>query len=167
MTDADFRDAFHRHKDIVFRFAYRMTGSSSTAEDVVQDCFVAYWRKPDAYDPRRGVLRTFLLGVARNLVLKHWRRERSHQTLNEAMEDESCCLQFDLAGKERDEAVKKAVLLLPPLQREAVILAECEDMSLEEIAKATAAEIGAVKSRLQRARRNLRRMLEPVLADER
>ncbi len=46
----------------------------------------------------------------------------------------------------------KAVLLLPPLQRETVILAECVVMSLEDIAKATAAEIGAVKSRLQRAR---------------
>src|ERR1700684_2142489 len=103
MTDADFRDAFLRHKDIVYRFAFRMTGSSSTAEDVVQDCFVAYWRKPDAYDPRRGALRTFLLGVARNLVLKHWRDLRSHAALSAAMEDESCCLPFDLAGKERDE----------------------------------------------------------------
>ncbi len=57
MTDADFRDAFHRHKDIVYRFAYRMSGSGSTAEDVVQDCFVAFWQKPDAYDPDRGALR--------------------------------------------------------------------------------------------------------------
>src|SRR6202035_3170405 len=64
MTDAEFRDAFHGHKDVVHRFAYRMTGSASAAEDVVQDCFLILWRKPAAYDPRRGAMRAFLLGIA-------------------------------------------------------------------------------------------------------
>jgi RNA polymerase sigma-70 factor (ECF subfamily) len=168
MTDADFRDAFHRHKDIVYRFAYRMTGSGSTAEDIVQDCFVAYWQKPEAYDATRGALRPFLLGVARNLVLKRWRRERPHEELKEGMEDESSLgLPFDMEGQERAETVKRAILSLPPLQREALVLAEYEEMSLEEIAQATAAEIAAVKSRLHRARQNLRRMLEPLFAVER
>jgi RNA polymerase sigma-70 factor (ECF subfamily) len=167
MTDADFRDAFLRHKDIVYRFAFRMTGSSSTAEDIVQDCFVTYWRKPGAYDPGRGALRSFLLGVARNLVLKHWRRERPNEELGAAMEDDRACLPFDLVSQERAEAVKKAISLLPPLQREVVILAEYEEMSLEEISNATAAELAAVKSRLHRARQNLRRMLEPLFAVER
>ena len=62
MTDPDFREAFHRHKDVLYRFAYRMTGSSSIAEDIVQDCFVIFWRKPEAYDAKRGALRSFLLG---------------------------------------------------------------------------------------------------------
>ncbi|HEY1758210.1 MAG TPA: RNA polymerase sigma factor [Bryobacteraceae bacterium] len=168
MTDADFRDAFHRHKDVVYRFAYRMTGSGSTAEDVVQDCFVAFWRKPQAYDPERGALRPFLLGIARNVVLKRWRSERPQETLDESIEDQSCAgLPFDIEGQERAEAVKRAILLLPPLQREAVILAEYEEMSLQEIANATAADLAAVKSRLHRARQNLRRMLEPLFAIER
>src|SRR5580704_3755766 len=122
MTDADFRDAFQRHKDIVYRFAYRMTGSSSIAEDIVQDCFVIYWQKPEAYDSGRGALRPFLLGVARNLALKRWRGQRPHESLDEAisagMEDERACLPFDLEGQERADAVKRAILLLPPLQRE-------------------------------------------------
>jgi RNA polymerase sigma-70 factor (ECF subfamily) len=166
MTDADFRDAFQRHKDIVFRFAYRMTGSSSMAEDTVQDCFVAYWQKPEAYNPSRGALRSFLLGVARNLILKRWRRERPQESLDAAgeMEDERACLPLDLEGQERADAVKRAILLLPPLQREALVLAEYEEMSLEEIARATEAEMAAVKSRLHRARQNLRRMLEPLFA---
>jgi RNA polymerase sigma factor (sigma-70 family) len=166
MTDADFRDAFHRHKDIVYRFAYRMTGSSSTAEDVVQDCFVIFWQKPRAFDPGRGPLRAFLLGVARNLVLKRWRSERPHEALDQEAESWACP-PFDYAGQERAEAVKRAILLLPPLQRETVILAEYEEMSLAEIAHATAAEMAAVKSRLHRARQNLRRMLEPLFALER
>jgi RNA polymerase sigma factor (sigma-70 family) len=55
------------------------------------------------------------------------------------------------------------VAALPPLQRDALILSEYEDMSLEEIAQATGAEIAAVKSRLHRARENLRRLLAPLL----
>ena len=160
MTDADFRDAFHRHKAVVHRFAYRMTGASSTAEDIVQDCFLILWRKPAAYDPGRGGMQAFLLGVARNLVLKRWRDERPH----EALEDDSFVGQpLNTREDGRAEAVEEAILMLPPLQREAVVLAEYEEMSLEEIARATGAELAAVKSRLHRARQNLRRMLAPLL----
>ena len=81
MTDSDFRDAFYLHKDTVYRFAYLMTGSTPTAEDVAQDCFVEFWRKPNAYNPDRGALREFLLGVARNLALKTWRRDRQERSV--------------------------------------------------------------------------------------
>ena len=168
MTEAEFRDAFTRHKDMVYRFAYRMTGSSSIAEDVVQDCFVAFWRKPGMYDPGRGALRPFLLGVARNLVLKQWRRESQRHELNEEMEYEPpAAAVFDIAAQEQAEAVKKAVMLLPPLQRETLVLAEYEELPLEEIAAPRSRISGAVKSRLHRARQNLRRMLEPLWAMER
>ena len=160
MTDHDFRDAFHRHKDVVYRFAYRMTGSASAAEDLVQDCFMTLWRKPQAYDSQRGPLRPFLLGVARNLALKLWRSQRPQDILDD---EAFTCAPLDLIGQERAEAVQKAVLLLPPLQREALILAEYEDFSLEEIVEATGAELAAVKSRLHRARQNLRKMLQPLL----
>jgi RNA polymerase sigma-70 factor, ECF subfamily len=160
MTDPDFRDAFHRHKEVVYRFAYRMTGSPAAAEDMVQDCFMTLWRKPQAYDSRRGSLRSFLIGIARNLALKRWRDQRPQ----DAVDDESfTCPPVDLVGKQRAEAVRKAVLLLPPLQREALILAEYEDLSLEEIVDATGVELAAVKSRLHRARQNLRKMLGPLL----
>jgi RNA polymerase sigma-70 factor, ECF subfamily len=160
MTDPDFREAFHRHKDVVYRFAYRMTGSPSTAEDLVQDCFMTLWRKPAAYDPLRGALRAFLLGITRNLALKRWRDQRPHEPLDDEFFSSP---PIDLAGQQRAEAVQKAVLLLPPLQREALILAEYEDLSLEEIVETTGAELAAVKSRLHRARQNLRKMLEPLL----
>ena len=160
MTEPEFQDAFHRHKDVLYRLTFRMTGSSSTAEDVVQECFLALWRKPQGYDRNRGTLRAFLLGIARNLVLKRWRDEHEH----EALEDESfVCAPVDLAREERSESVARAVQMLPPLQRETLILAEYEEMSLEEIAVATQAELAAVKSRLHRARVNLRRMLAPLL----
>ena len=160
MTDPEFQSAFHGHKDVLYRFAYRMTGSEATAEDVVQDCFLALWRNPAAYDPGRGALRAFLLGVVRNLLLKRWRGERAYDSLED---DSSVCGPLDLEDRERADAVASAIGMLPPLQREAVILAEYEDMPLEEIARATGSELAAVKSRLHRARQNLRRMLAPLL----
>ena len=159
MTDSAFRESFHRHKDVLYRFAYRMTGSASAAEDVVQDCFVALWTKPGAYDPDRGALRAYLLGVARNLVLKRWRNERPYETETDGM----VALPVDMVKMERAQAVAVAVQALPPLQREALVLAEYEELPLEEIARLTEADLAAVKSRLHRARQNLRKMLAPWL----
>ena len=163
MTDPDFRNAFYAHKDVVYRFVYRMTGSANGAEDIVQDCFLALWRKPGAYDANRGGLRPFLLGIARNLVLKRWRDEHPHDSIEE---DSFSCGPIDLLGRERAEMVARAVSLLPPLQRESIILAEYEDLTLEEIASATASTVAGVKSRLHRARANLRRMLAPLLEEK-
>ena len=102
MTDPDFRNAFYTHKDVLYRFVYRMTGSANGAEDIVQECFLALWRKPEAYDPNRGALRAFLLGIARKLVLKRWRDEHPHDSLEE---DSSICGPVDLLGQERAEMV--------------------------------------------------------------
>ncbi len=130
MTDPDFRNAFYTHKDVLYRFVYRMTGSANGAEDIVQECFLALWRKPEAYDPNRGALLAFLLGIARKLVLKRWRDEHPHDALEE---DSSICGPVDLLGQERAEMVTRAVQMLPPLQREAIILAEYEDCTLRTI----------------------------------
>jgi RNA polymerase sigma-70 factor (ECF subfamily) len=163
MTEPDFRDAFYAHKDVLFRFAYRMTGSAQLAEDVVQDCFLALWRKPGAYDANRGALRAFLLGIARNRVLKNWRDAHPHDSIDE---DSVMCAPVDLMIQERAEMVSRAVQMLAPLQREAIILAEYEELTLEEIARVTDATVGGVKSRLHRGRANLRRVLAPLLEEK-
>ena len=142
---------------------YRMTESADDAEDMVQECFLALWRRPEAYDPSRGALRAFLLGITRKLVLKRWRDQRPHDPLEE---DSSICGPVDLLGQERAQTVARAVQALPPLQREAIILAEYEDLTLDEIAHVTQSEVGSVKSRLHRARTNLRRMLTSLLDEK-
>jgi RNA polymerase sigma-70 factor (ECF subfamily) len=162
VTDSEFREAFHGHKDHLFRFAYRMTGSRTTSEDVVQECFLALWRRSSAYDSGRGPLRAYLFGIARNLLLKRLRDDRPHEALDA---DSFICPPIDLLKTERADAVAQAVQALPVLQREAVILFEYEDMSMEEIATATLVDVGAVKSRLYRARANLRRTLAPLLEE--
>jgi RNA polymerase sigma-70 factor (ECF subfamily) len=68
----------------------------------------------------------------------------------------------DMETAEAAEAVGTAIRALPPLQREVLVLSEYEDLSLEEIARAVDAEVGTVKSRLFRARENLRKALAPL-----
>src|SRR5580698_1111976 len=160
MTDAEFREAYGQHKDMLYRFARRMTGSSTTAEDLVHDCFLMLWRKAVAFDPERGTLRSFLIGVTRNLAFKHLHKQRA---FDELAEESAICEPIHVEGIGRIEMVTQAVAALPPLQREALILAEYEELTLEEISRATGAELAAVKSRLHRARENLRRMLAPAL----
>jgi RNA polymerase sigma-70 factor (ECF subfamily) len=158
VTEDEFRSAFHEHQDAVYRFLWRMAGPDS-AEDIAQDVFLTLLRHPARFDPARGSLRTFLLAIARNLALKRWRDE--HQWVE--LDDERLVAQpFDVTRGETADIVAIAVRSLPPLQREVVILAEYEQLSLEEIARTVASEVGTVKSRLHRARQNLRRMLEPL-----
>lgn len=159
MTESEFRDAFDQHKDAVYRLAWRMCGSTAAAEDITQEVFMVLLRHPDRFDPARGRLRAFLLGIARNVSLKHWRREHRFEPLDG---DAAVVEPLDLERGEIGEIVGRAVRALRPLQREVVILAEYEDLTLAEIAQAVDADVGTVKSRLHRARNNLRRMLAPL-----
>ena len=160
MTDAEFQAAFAQHKDAVYRFAWRMSGSPDAADDITQDVFVGLLRHPGRFDPARGSLRAFLLGIARNLALKHWRAEHRFEPLDD--DDAVVAEPFDLERGDVGDLVGRAVRALRPLQREVVILAEYEGLTLAEIAHAVDADIGTVKSRLHRARENLRRMLAPL-----
>ncbi len=116
-------------------------------------------RRPDVFDPNRGRLRTFLLAVTRNLVLKRWRDEKQWQSL-----DDEQFVATPIALLDNDTAliVGQAVNSLPPLQREVLVLAEYEELSVADIAIAVDSEVGTVKARLHRARENMRRILAPL-----
>ncbi|MBL8295874.1 MAG: RNA polymerase sigma factor [Bryobacterales bacterium] len=158
MNENEFRSVFLDHQDAVYRFAWRMTNSPAAAEDVTQEAFLALLRHPARFDHSRGSLRAYLFGVARNLVLKHWRDERRWDRL----EEDDFVAPTVAPGADAAEVVGAAVKALPPLQREVLVLAEYEELSLEEIAVAVTAEVGTVKSRLHRARVNLRGALSPL-----
>ena len=158
MTDADFRQVFNEHKDAVYGFALRMTGSAATAEDLAQDCFLELLRHPNRHDAKRGSLRAYLFGVTRNLALRRWRTERRLESLDEDVKD---CASDQLGGGV-SMLINAAVQSLPAFQREAVLLFEYEGFTLEEIAEITKADVGTVKSRLHRARERLRIILAPL-----
>jgi RNA polymerase sigma-70 factor (ECF subfamily) len=160
--EAAFLDLYHRYRTPLFRFAWRLTGSTAAAEDVTQECFLAILSGA-SFDSRQGALRPYLFGITRNLALK---KLHISQREAEEMEDAGSDLDplGDLLAAERSQAVARAIAALPPLQREALILFEYEDLSLEEIAVVSEIEIGAVKARLHRAREALRKHLAPLLA---
>jgi len=115
-----------------------------------------------AFDDHRGGLRTYLFGIARNLVLRRLRiggREAEEAVDATAPID----VLGDLLKAERSELVAAAVAQLPLQQREVIVLFTFEDLSLEEIAKITGVNAGAVKARLHRARESLRGTLAPLL----
>ena len=163
---AAFLELYERHRQPVFRFAYRLLGSVELAEDITHDCFVSLIRKPDNFRSERGSLRTYLFAAARNLALKHFRGSGREAPLD-SLEDETDYATVQPLGRllreELSTQVREAVLALPPLQREALVLFEYEGLSLNEIAEVTESEVGAVKGRLFRARERLKTALRPYL----
>jgi RNA polymerase sigma-70 factor (ECF subfamily) len=160
--ERSFLSLYQRHRTPLFRFAWRLTGSIPSAEDVVQECWVAILQH-DGFRPDRGTVRAYLFGIVRNLAFERLRL--SDRESQETTDRETDSGPFDdVLAAERSDAVARAVAALAPLQREALILFEYENLSLEEIAQAAGTDVGAVKARLHRARQALRRSLAPVIA---
>jgi RNA polymerase sigma-70 factor (ECF subfamily) len=147
---------FDQHHVPLFRFALRLTGSMADAEDIVQECFLALLRPGCGFDPARTALRTYLFGAVRNQALKRLLRREPAEAPEAA--DHRTPETEALRG-ETAEAVADAIAALPETQREVLLLAHYEQLSLAEIAEITELEISAVKSRLQRARATLRETL--------
>lgn len=166
--EAAFLLLYERYHAAIYRFVFRLLGSANLAEDVTHDCFLSLIRRPDSFDPTRASLRTYLYAAARNLALKQFRRPRVEVTLDELADEPQAQAAHQplrqLLAAELAAIVERAVLGLSPLQREALVLFEYEELSLAEIAEVTGADVGTIKSRLARARENLRRQLAPYLA---
>jgi RNA polymerase sigma-70 factor, ECF subfamily len=154
--EAAFLRVFDDHYLPLFRFAWRLTGSIADAEDIVQECFLALLRPECNFDPARTALRTYLFGAVRNQSLNRLRRREQAGTLEPA--DHRTPETETLRGEVAD-AVAGAIAELPQTQREVLLLAHYEQLSLSEIAEITQLEVTAVKSRLQRARATLRETL--------
>ena len=155
-----FADLYSRHQRPVFRFVVHMTGSIAIAEDVTQEVFLALIEHGRGFQAARGNLRSFLLGIARNHVLRRWAKERA--TDQEPEEFDVACeadTLHDLTRQETIEGVRRAVLSLPPAYREAVVLCDLEDASYEEAAAILACPVGTVRSRISRGREMLVRKL--------
>ena len=153
-TPAEILRYFDEHHAPLFRFAWHLTGSVADAEDIVQECFLALLRPDCAFDPSRTNLRTYLFGAVRNQALKRYARAETAPEPADRFTPESECLAAEL-----QRIVQRAILRLPEGQREVLVLAHFEQMPLAEIAGILEIDVGAVKSRLQRARATLREML--------
>ena len=168
---AAFLELYERHRPAVFRFAYRLIGTVEMAEDITHDCFLSLIRRPGNFDPVKGSLRTYLYSAARNLAFKYFRNSGRETAIDDLIEEPPIASRNQplprLLDEELSSKVQQAVASLAPLQREALVLFEYEELPLSEIASIVGADIGAVKARLHRARERLRERLSPYLNSSR
>ncbi len=155
--EAAFTALYRRRQGEVYRFALRMSGSAPVAEDTTQEVFLVLIRetarKAREYDPARGPVAAYLIGIARNLVRRSLEKTGAKQCLSEVREPAAAGDPLgDLARSETIESVRQAVLALPVHYREAVVLCDLEEMSYAGAAAALGCAEGTVRSRLHRAR---------------
>lgn len=145
-TEAAFLQLFDEHYLPLYRFAYRLTGSVSDAEDVVQECFLELLRPGCSYDPGRTGMRIYLFGAVRNQCLKR-RRKNALSPENRSEPRAHGSPESQVLRTELEELVARAVMELPDTQREVLILAHYEQLPLVEVARILDLDVGAVKSR--------------------
>lgn len=156
---------YRRHAGRVYRYARWRTGSRETAETVVSDVFLEAWRSSDDYDPERGSAESWLLGIARNMMRRERRRrEREAEPSDPADLDELASPgpgpeDRALRG-ERRERLLDAVWELPREDRDLVALVYGAGLSRQRVADILETTPGAVRTRLHRVLRHLRRKLE-------
>ena len=163
MTEASDREAFtaiyRTHHTRVFRFAIHMTGDRMKATEVTQDVFVWLIHHQGAFDPARGEMGAFLIGVARKFLQKLRRTELKLVPFTESPQRYGERPQRADTSGSKAELLRTAVARLPDRYREAVVLCDLEGMSYEAAAAALECAVGTVRSRLHRARGLLARKL--------
>jgi RNA polymerase sigma-70 factor, ECF subfamily len=156
MLDGDeeaFATLYRRRQGAVYRFALHMTNSVSAAEDITQEVFLALIENGRRFDIARGKVLSFLYGIARNHALrrieKEWRIENA-DPMDDYPGDED--MLSDVMRRETIDQVRHAIITLPPVYREVVVLCDLENLPYEEAAAVLGCPVGTVRSRLSRGR---------------
>jgi len=159
----------------IYNICYRFTGSPDNAEDLTQEVFIKMYRTLDSYDQTKGAFMTWVTTLTRNLLVDHFRKSKQDRmtdaleqtvgsdedspTVGEQIADSGPSPDVQLNKREAQEMVHKALQKLSPELREAVILRDLQDMDYREIALALKVPEGTVKSRINRGRTELGRLL--------
>jgi RNA polymerase sigma-70 factor, ECF subfamily len=162
------------HSRRIYNLCYRFTSSGDDAQDLTQEVFVKVYRTLGSYDVEKGAFPTWLTTLARNLLVDHFRRSKQ-QRITDSLdvgsgEEDSLPLVNRLesggpspddriASKETQKLVQQAIARLSPELREAVILRDLQDLDYKEIAGVLRVPEGTVKSRINRGRMELARLL--------
>jgi RNA polymerase sigma-70 factor (ECF subfamily) len=152
------REVIDQHGPAVLGMSRRILGDPARAEEIAQDTFVALWRRPGAFDPDRGKLRNFLLGVARNKSVDLVRKE---EAARRRTVDLLPVPALNLDRLETDAAddratISSALSTLSPVQREAIVLAYFGGLTYREVAGRLGIPEGTAKTRLRDALTRLR-----------
>lgn len=152
----------------IFNLAYRFTSNPDSAEDLTQEVFIRIYKTLDQYDPRQGDLANWLMRLARNLIIDDYRhRQRNPQnTMADTVDDHQYHLRAvgnsahkEMERRELAAQVQEGINKLPPDLKTCVILRDIEELTYQEIVDVLQIPEGTVKSRINRGRIELAKIL--------
>jgi len=157
------------HSRKVYNLCYRFTGRIQDAEDLTQEVFIKVFQTLRSYDSAQGTFSTWLNRVARNHLVDHYRRTRKDRVTS-SLDDDSTPLPelpstraaptASVESRERRELLQAALDQMSPDLREAVVLRDLQDLDYQEIAQVLGVPQGTVKSRINRGRLELARVIK-------
>ena len=167
--DAAWEELVRLHTRRVYGICYRFTGRDSEAQDLTQDVFMRVFRALGGFRSTEGSFTTWLTRLTRNLLIDNYRRTRNER-ITDSMEEQLPRVEqvatgigrpdAALAGREASELLQGALAKLSPDLRETIILRDLQEMEYREIAQILSIPEGTVKSRLNRGRAELARLLK-------
>jgi RNA polymerase sigma-70 factor (ECF subfamily) len=173
---AAWEEIVQRYHRRIYNICYRFAGSGNDADDLTQEVFIKMYRTLNTYDVERGAFMTWVTTITRNLLVDHFRKARQERLtdsldttssdhedampLSERIPDSAPAPDTKVQSRETSEVVHQALQKLSPELREAVILRDLQDMDYREIAMVLKVPEGTVKSRINRGRTELARLLQ-------
>lgn len=172
---AAWEEIVQRFNRRIYNICYRFAGSGDDAEDLTQEVFIKIYRTLASFDPGKASFNTWVTTVTRNLLVDHFRKTKGDrltdsmdapigdedgQTISETIEDKGLTPDEKVQKQQTQAMVQAALQKLSPELREAVILRDLQDMDYRDIAAALKVPEGTVKSRINRGRTELARLLQ-------
>jgi RNA polymerase sigma-70 factor (ECF subfamily) len=173
---AAWEEIVQRYHRRIYNICYRFAGSGDDAQDLTQEVFIKMYRTLNSYDVDRGAFMTWVTTVTRNLLVDHFRKTKQERLtdsldttssghedampLSEQIPDRGPSPDSRVQSREAKETVHQALQKLSPELREAVILRDLQDLDYREIATVLKVPEGTVKSRINRGRAELARLLQ-------
>ena len=165
-----------RYNRRIYNICYRFAGSADDAQDLTQEVFIKMYRTLNSYDVERGAFMTWVTTITRNLLVDHFRKSKQDRVtdsidaassehedatpLSDKIQDRTPTPDASAQSRETRETVHRALQKLSPDLREAVILRDLQDLDYREIATVLRVPEGTVKSRINRGRAELARLLQ-------
>jgi len=173
---AAWEEIVRRYHRRIYNICYRFAGSADDAQDLTQDVFIKMYKTLNSYEVDRGAFMTWVTTITRNLLVDHFRKTKADRLtdsldtapsehedampLSDQIADKGLPPDARVQTREAAEAVHEALQKLSPELREAVILRDLQDMDYREIATVLKVPEGTVKSRINRGRAELARLLQ-------
>lgn len=167
--DAAWEDLVKSHTRRVYAICFRFTASDAEAQDLTQEVFLRVFKNLKSFRAGEGSFVVWLTRLTRNLLIDHYRRTKLDRA-TDSLEDQVQTIEETsaglgrtdgmLAGREASEILQNALQKLSPDLRETVILRDLEELEYREVAEVLNVPEGTVKSRLNRGRAELARILK-------